>query len=190
MSRGDTENASHRPHPRVPGLSGALTLCPLPCSAARPGNPCPSCYHVHLSPGHRRGPAGRRVLQRGGASERRRQQRQSLVRSPKGMGDVPDLKGLQTRSLSSMGTPSPSSPAVNRPSDSGRQDSEGQGQCETHTPSRECWNHSYTASSHPLSLSSVVSGLLQDFFPPLVLFPLLQDLPDFHGVLDGPACSA
>lgn len=89
------------------------------------------------------------------------------MRSPKGMGDVPDLKGLQTRSLSSMGTPSPSSPAVNRPSDSGRQDSEGQGECETHTPSWECWNHSYTASSHPLSLSSVVSGLLQDFFPHL-----------------------
>lgn len=98
------------PIPRVPGPSGALTLCPLPRSAARPGNPCPCRHHVHLGPGHRRGPAGRRILQRGGASEWRRQQRQSLVRSPKGMDEVPDLKGLQTRRRSSTGAPHPKQP--------------------------------------------------------------------------------
>ena len=44
----------------------------------------------------------------------------------------------------------------------------------------------------PIHLVSALSspGLLQDFPPTLVLFSLLQDLPDFHGVLDGPACSA
>ena len=55
--------------------------------------------------------------------------------------------------------------------DSERQDSEGQGECEMHAPSWECWNHSYTASSHPLSHSSVISRTASGLLPPTCIVP-------------------
>lgn len=40
-----------------------------------------------------------------------------------------------------------------------------------HAPSWECWNHSYTASSHPLSRSSVISRTASGLLPPTCIVP-------------------